>query len=786
MSLSAQHLPVALTPFVGRETDLAEIARLLTDPACRLLTLVGPGGIGKTRLSQEAARQNLHLFHDGVYFVGLQALSSPDFIVSAMADALEYEISPHDPQDQLLDFLQTQNLLLVMDNFEHLLAGVSIISDLLASAPHIKILATSREKLNIQGEWVLPITGLNFPTNGHHHDNPLNYCALALFEQSARRVKTDFSLTDELDGVIKICSLVEGMPLAIEFAATWVNTLPCHEIASEIQRSLDFLKSRTRGVEQRHTSMRAVLDYSWNLLSEPEQTIFKQLSVFRGSFTRQAAADVAGATLANLSSLIDKSLVRRDNTGRYDIHELVRQYAEQHLNAEVDDSMAARIQHVRHYTGLLHRLEADLFGAHPQKAMREIEREIKNIRVAWGWAAVLTLTNELEQGMETLWFFYDTRGWYREGEKMLSLAVDVLRNDDDHRQLFGKLITRQGVLSSSLNQFEQAEAQLEEGLTIAREFNEPDETAFTLVRWGTLAVFRGYFEEALHHMDEALAIYNTIDDPWNKAYTLNWLGLLYGQRDYVDQSQELFRQLNSRWGSAIVTTSQAYFALNTQDFDTAKSLAEQGLTACQEIGIRWGVAMSYEALGFVNLGCHEYQEAQRNFREMLHIAIDAQLPRYMVTAAIGAGRALVGLGEEALGQRFLSAAYRYYENLGRKPAYVDFDHTISVELLNTIVTQSTQILDPVETIKTLADDLEHHLQTHQMESPSATDLGELTEREVEVLNLAAQGMTNRDIADELILSVGTVKWYLSQIYSKFGVNNRTHAVARARELGLLT
>ncbi|MBN2305446.1 MAG: hypothetical protein JXQ72_13255 [Anaerolineae bacterium] len=787
MTLTELHLPASTTPFVGRGTHLAEITRLLSDPGCRLVSLIGPGGIGKTRLAQETIRHVVSLFDDGVYFVSLQALSAPDFMVPAIAEALEYELNHCcDLEEQLVDYLQPLNLLLVMDNFEHLMAGVGIISTLLAGAPGVKVLATSRETLNVPGEWVLPLSGLMYPASLDDQPDVSAYCALALFEQSARRVRADFSLEDELAGVVKICALVEGMPLALEFAAGWVNTLSCDEIAAEIQRNLGFLESRMHGVEPRHTSMRAVLDYSWNLLSPGEQQIFMNLAVFRDSFTRQAAAAVAGASLADLSLLIDKSLVRRADAGRYDIHELVRQYAERQLNVEMDNSVAARTRHVSYYMGLLQQIHADLFGAHPQQAMRTIEHEIKNIRVAWGWAAILGLSTEIERGLESLWFFYDTRSWYREGEKLLDLAVDALREDSDRRELYGKLVTRQGVLASSMNRFAQAEVLFDEGLAIAHQFENPAEIAFGMVRRGSLAAFQSSFQESLFYMHEALSIHETIDEPWEKAYTLNWLSLLCSNRDYVAQADTIFRQLNSEWGAAVTSISRAYFALNDGDIDAARAIGEHSLTACQEIGIRWGVASAYEVLGEVNLARHAYRDALRQFREMLRIAADSQLAHYLATVALGIGRALAGLGEETMALRFLAAAHRYCELQGRWPSYMDVESQIPAALFESVAAQSVHVADPVAAIMESENQLDEFIQNLEPPSPSTARADLLTEREVEVLGLVGEGKTNRAIADELILSVGTVKWYLSQIYSKIGVGSRTQALVRARELGLLT
>ena len=616
-----------------------------------------------------------------------------------------------------------------------------------------------------------------------------DYDALELFAQSARRVRANFALHDELADVIRICSLVEGMPLGIELAATWVGALSAGEIAREIRRNLDFLSTRTRNVEPRHASMRVVLDYSWDLLSREEQEVFKRLSVFRGSFTRQAAAAVAGASLDTLSALIDESLVRRDAAGHYDLHELVRQYAERHLNASLDDSTRTRDQHARYYMEMLQRLHADLIGAAPQKAMREIEREIKNIRVAWSWATLQMLTDDLECALDSLWFFYDTRGWYREGEKLFALAADGFRAETEpsHRLLWAKLAVRQGGLCNSLNWFEKAHSLLEEGLAIVREFGVQQEIAFALTRLGEVAAFQEQYEVALPLIQEGLEAYRTAGDPWGEAYALNWLGLMLGNYEHIERSEAIFRERNSLWGIAVVTPSRAFFALNAGVLDKARELAEQGITLSQEIGIRWGAASSYEALAYVYLQTGDFVTALCHFQEVLTIAMDTQLLRYMAISAVGIGRALAALDEPALATEFLAAGYRYFANIGRHPPYLNLEDNIPANLSDAVVARSQTIV-PETAFKGLAADLETIMKTLvrlERTALAGEGLDLLTEREVEILGLAANGLTNRDIAEELVLSTGTVKWYLSQIYSKLGVSSRTQAIARGRELGLL-
>src|SRR5579864_4058079 len=265
--MPTHNLPAQSTPFIGRTAELAEIGQLLADPTCQLLTLVGPGGSGKTRLAIQVAAQKSADFPQGVYFVPLAPLSVPDNIVSAAAGVLGLSFDGSDtPKQQLLHFLRKKRALLLMDNFEHLLEGAAFVAEMLEAAPALKILVTSREALNIQEEWVRRVDGLHFPV-GAEVENAQGYSAIWLFVERARRVRANFSLAEEWDNVLRICQLVQGMPLAIELATAWLKTLPSARIADEIQRNLDFLASPLRNVSERHRSMRAVFDQSWKLLS---------------------------------------------------------------------------------------------------------------------------------------------------------------------------------------------------------------------------------------------------------------------------------------------------------------------------------------------------------------------------------------------------------------------------------------------------------------------------------------------------------------------------------------
>ena len=355
------NLPTSTTPFVGREVELANLAQLLAEPQVRLVTITGSGGMGKTSLALAAAAKQLEntsghtTFPHGLYFVPLTPLTDAAAIVPAIAEAIGftfYEGAP--PQQQLLDTLREKQLLLILDNFEHLLEGATLVDTLLQTAPGLKVLATSRERLNRQSEHLLRLAGMDFP-DWETPEDAAAYSAVQLFLQSARRVQPDYTLSGlDLTPIARICRLVQGLPLGIVLAAAWLELLSAAEIAQEISHSLDFLETDMADVPERQRSIRAVFDYSWRLLNAEEQTRFPRLSVFRSGFSREAAQAVTGASLRTLLALVNKSLLHRTPEGRFEIHELLRQYAAAQLAHQPEAIQFAHDQHSQYVLAFLH------------------------------------------------------------------------------------------------------------------------------------------------------------------------------------------------------------------------------------------------------------------------------------------------------------------------------------------------------------------------------------------------------------------------------------------------
>ncbi len=399
---SAQHnLPTRSTSFVGRDPELLEIAKLLSNSECRLLTVHGPGGVGKSRLALQVAREQLQegAFKDGVFFVALDALTNPELIPGSIAEALGIDLQgKEDPLTRVMEYLAGKSLLLILDNFEQLVESATTPANLLAGSPNLKILITSRERLNVEEEWVLTLEGLPLPGEPVRVEDSHHYEAVQLFLERAKRARLDFFLTQEtLPHVVEICRLVGGSPLGIELAAVWIKVMSALEIREEIARNLAFLETTTRNIPKRHRSIEAAFEYSWQLLSTREQEVFRKLSVFTGGFRKEAASSVVGATLSVLVSLVDKSLLSASPTGRYERHPLLYQFAREKLAEHPGEHTEFQERHARYYLELIQERYQDLGTPRHKETLAVFEEELSNIRTAWRWLVEGVRSSEIRQ-----------------------------------------------------------------------------------------------------------------------------------------------------------------------------------------------------------------------------------------------------------------------------------------------------------------------------------------------------------------------------------------------------
>ena len=375
------NLPIQLTDFVGREDELAEAKRLLG--TTRLLTVLAPGGSGKTRLAIQAAADITGDYSDGVFFIGLADIGSSDDIVQAVAESLGVALSSDEPtRTQLFTHLATKRQLLVFDNLEHLREAAEFVAEILQAAPQVTVIATSRSKLNLTGETVLALAGLE--TTWHTPDEATQASGVRLFIDAATRSDPSFELrADDLDPLAQILQLTDGLPLGILLSAAWVDMLPLGEIAAEIGKSVDFLETEMGDLPERQRSIRAVFDYSWALLTPEDRNTFMALSVFRGGFSRVAAEAVAGASLRGLASLVGKSLLTANpDTGRYAVHELLRQYAAAELEQDPDRRREVVNDHAAYFADRMGEAPALMAGGRQTELLVAIEEDMENVRLA--------------------------------------------------------------------------------------------------------------------------------------------------------------------------------------------------------------------------------------------------------------------------------------------------------------------------------------------------------------------------------------------------------------------
>jgi predicted ATPase/transcriptional regulator with XRE-family HTH domain len=691
----APRLPTPPTLMIGREPELAALARLLRDPQCRLLTLIGPGGIGKTRLAIEVACRHQDLFPDGTCFVSLAALNSSAFLVPAIADALGFVFQGQiEPRIQLLNHLRAKRVLLVLDNVEHLLEGAGLFAEMLERAPGVKLLVTSRERLNLQGEWVFEIQGLPVPATGHSGCAE-EYSSVALFVQSARRAQAGFELpAEEQSSVVRICQMVEGMPLGIELAAAWVPVLTCSEIAHEIERNLDFLATSMRDVPGRQRSLRAAFDHSWGLLAADERGVLARLAIFQGGFEREAAEQVAGATLPSLLALASKSLVRRTEGGRYDLHEVVRQYALSHLGDD-PQSEATRDRHCDFYLALLRDREVALKGAAQREALRELTDEMGNVGTAWAWAVKREKFGAIGQALRSFALLFDIGGWLRQGIDHLELVVQALRassEDEGWQRVLGQALAQQGDLLFRQGQFNQAVIRLEESLAILRPIGDPalltgplifsgtimhligeieqaqslideglacaqaagDEwfTAYALLNQGYIAGLLGRYAEGYEQMRAGLALWRALGDPRYTALGLNFISptaIKLGRHEeagaFLQESLMLCRQVGDRWGMGTAYRNMGLAALAQGDIGEAQSLLHKSLDLFADFVTGWDIVQSLVYLGEATAAAGDSSEARRIFLEALHLAMEAQVTLLALDALMGLAQQQARAGE---------------------------------------------------------------------------------------------------------------------------------------------
>lgn len=586
----ARHLPGGTT-FVGRVVELAELANLLANPACRLLTIVGLGGVGKSSLALAASQELGPRYSDGVVFVSLEALTQAEGIPSALVDALGIKLAgATEPLYQVVQFIGARKMLLVLDNFEHVLDGAVVASDLLRRCPNLELLATSREPLNLDDEWLLPLPGLAYPRDEVALEDAYSYDALRLFVQRAERARPGYQLSaTELPAVLRICRLVDGLPLALELATHWLRTLGTNELAEELSRSLDVLTSRHRNAPARHYSVRATFEHSHKLLTQEEQAVLRRLAVFRGGFTRQAAAVVAEAKLPLLAALLDKSLLRVTAQGRYDRHPLLYQYTQDKLAENPQEMRRVQEKHGLHFLRLLESWGAESASFREPAVLPTFNEELENIRAAWLWAVSDGRFREIETVFIPLVAHYEMNARYRAGLELLAEAHSRLREDPQHQGLRAHLEVQRASLGHWIGRYQEATELANQGVAALRSLRDQVGVRRGLSVLGNIALRSGDYPTAKTLYAEALDLSGD-SGLHDKAGLLNSLAI-------------------SDW--------------HLGDYAAAKSGYEQSLGLSRELGDRLLTARTLSNLATLHMSSGAPLEAERYLREALQLAREA-------------------------------------------------------------------------------------------------------------------------------------------------------------------
>ncbi|MEZ4662835.1 MAG: tetratricopeptide repeat protein [Caldilineaceae bacterium] len=678
---------------------MADILRLLVDEEdCRLLTLVGPGGMGKTRLAIKAAAQIVadqprgERFRDGVFFVPLENVGDANGLAAAVIAAVTAEsgLRAHSESslpEQLVQLLRTKAVLLLLDNFEHLITHADLCSALLAEAPNVKLLITSREAIGLQEAWFYPLAGLTTPngaisTGAAKPPTPQEeYDAVRLFIQCARRTRPDFTPATERAAMLQICTLVEGMPLGIELAATWLKVLNCEQIAQEITRGLDFLTTRFQNIPARHRSMRAVLDHSWVLLAADERDAIARLAIMRGQFRKEAAAAITGASLFMLATLVEKALLRVTADGFYQMHELTRQYAAEKLSAETQSAL--RDAHAVYYASLLDQQQARLFTADYQQVWAAVGGELDNIRHAWDWIietvragrTALPVANLLLQMAEVLTCYHLFHSLWLSGQALFDHACAVLTSAGwahQHKGPSGQISPRAALLhlriragqfQLEMGHYRTSLALAEQTLADCRAFGLAEDLFRTLMVYAYTQMRRGARPAALPVYREALALAERLHSARFRAEALIGLGLVASgegnyteAQGYIQRALRLCEEIGYRPWMARMLTNLGTTYSRQHDYKSARPYYEQALTIAQEEGDQNIVMICTSNLGSVQYGFGQHQASIDYYQRSLAMARTLGEERWIAANLNGAATVYLEIGAEAACEKALYEA----------------------------------------------------------------------------------------------------------------------------------
>lgn len=704
----AKHnLASATTRFVGREVELAHIDAWLDEPNGRLLTIIGPGGIGKSRLAQEAARAHLGEFADGVYYVSLVPYTDTAQVITAVSESIGLPLSgKEEPATQLSNHLQTREMLLVLDNLEHLLTPtlLTLLTQLIEKAPDLRLIGTSRQRLHLQAEALLDLRGLPYPTISQHTLD--HFPAIQLFVNRVQQIKRNFRLDEQGTAVVQLCQLVDGLPLALELAATWTRVLSVAEIVAEIQTGLDALTSTLHDIPERHRSLHAVIESSWQMLHTVEQTLFRKLAVFRGGFTRAAAEQVAQATLPQLMALVDHSFLRLDGDQRFRRHPLLLQFAQAQLANHPHEQTEMETAHAAFFADFVQSRETALHGVTAPEVLAVIAADLENMRKAWQWALSPINIGLLDKMITGIGRFFSDKSRNLEGSVFFESSLNVINTQPEtafsqpiiakikvelgrfwhdtgrfaeaetilkeayrlnrQHQLVSNQIAclRQlGIVIADQGRWQEAHTYLAEALPLCKQAGDEDQILLVLNALGNLSISTGNYTQARTYFDEAMALAQAAGNTLRIAILHSNIAIIDNRegspREAIRQwqlAQQGFVQLNHEVGLANTHHNIAMAYTRLAAYDEALASIQAANALHKKVGHKRGMAGGLAVMGSIYGKMGKRREARRHYYDSLQMAQEVGVTWVALGALVDIGELEMSYGNMAQALRLLAFA----------------------------------------------------------------------------------------------------------------------------------